>query len=100
MQRVLIVLGFNLGNDLAGCDGIADRHVSFLHAAPDPESQIGLILGLDLARQADHFATWRVSHRRNTYRSDFDFLGLLVATCDKRQRNSDDEDIAFHSGTT
>src|SRR6266436_3120195 len=100
MQRVLIVLGFNLRNDLAGCDGIADRHVSFLQATTDPESQIGLILGLDLTGQTDHFATWCVSDRSHTYGSDFDFLGLLLAACDERQRDRDDEYNAFHSGIT
>src|SRR6266436_1410358 len=100
MQRVLIVLGFNLGNDLAGCNGIANRHVSFLQATTDPESQIGLILGLDSTRQTDRFATWRVSDRSHAHRSDFDLLGLFLAASDDRQRNRDGEYNSIHRDIT
>ena len=56
-QRVLKILGFDSRNDLAGRNGIADRHVSFPEAATDPESQIDLILGLDLTGQTDRITT-------------------------------------------
>jgi len=56
-QRVLKILGFDSRNYLAGRNGIADRHVSFLDATTDPESQIDLILGLDLTGQTDRVAT-------------------------------------------
>ena len=76
-QRVLIILGFNFRNDLAGCNGVANIDVSFPDATTDPERQIDLILGLDLTGQADRLAAGRVSDRGRTHRSDFDLLGLV-----------------------
>jgi len=55
--RFLKILGFNPRDDLAGLNGIADRHVSFQQPTADPESQIDRILGLDLTGQTDRIAT-------------------------------------------
>ena len=83
-------------DQLAGCDGIADRHVSFLKTAADPESQIDRILGLDLTRQTDRFVAWRMLDRSHAHWSDFDLLGLLLAACSEGQRDRDDEYNSFH----
>jgi hypothetical protein len=71
-----------------------------LEATTDPESQIDLILGLDLTSQTDRIATKRVLNRSHAHRSDFDLLGLFLAARGKQESDRDDEQNLFHRDIT
>jgi len=93
-------LGLNSCNDLPRLDQIADADASFLQATTDPESQIDLIPGLDLARQAERFAAQGVSDRSYAHRPDLDFRRLFLAASEERKRGRYEERNAFHRGIT
>ena len=71
LQGVLLVVGIEGGDNLAGLHRSADIHVSLDHPAIDAEGEVDFGLRLNVAGKRDRFAAGRFLHGHDAHGADF-----------------------------